>query len=267
MKTKQLFNVQKKRSNFFKIFIVGLLLSMPVLEALAQSRGNSLRRGRAIAGVISTNSPTVICATDDLPDIVNVRVQGAVGNNNWFVTDEGGTILGKQTGGTTFAPNLEGAGGGICFIYHVANRGYIRDVPVGGSFRSLIGRIAISNRIQVTRKSNCNAPINPIPITGTPAGPLTANVSLSGGQVVVNAIGGDSRRVLSVSFFSTLTGSRLGTSRTRIITSDDGAAVRTVISISGIRRTNNPRVIVMVRDANNGRRFDSEVLLLPDLLP
>ncbi len=240
---------------------------MPTLEALAQSTGPRNGRPRPRAGVISTNNPTIICAVDGIADVVNVKVEGSVGTSNWYVTDEAGIVLLKQRGGSTFSTDFEGAGVGICFIYHGANRGGFRNVSVGGNIGSVIGRIRFSPRIQITRRSDCDGPIDPQPTPGTPEGPLEAKSMTVSGKVFVTAIGGDSSRVLEVAFFSSQTGGGLGISETRIITSADGSEVSAEISTRGLYRTLNPRVIVRVRDADNGRTFDRRVLHVPDLLP
>jgi len=160
MELVKLLKIKKTPSNLLKALFVGFLLCLPTLEALAQSTGPRNGPLRPRAGVISTTSPTVVCASDGIADIVRVTVRGVIGTSNWFVTDESGVILGKTRGVRTFSPNLEGAGRGTCFIYHVANRGYIRNVPVGGNIGSLIGNIRFSNRIGVTRLIDCNGPVD-----------------------------------------------------------------------------------------------------------
>ena len=72
----------------------------------------------AEGGQISTTDPTEICAGDGVGDPINVVLANSQGTNSaWVITDANGNILALPEGGPF---DLEGAGSGICLIWHLS---------------------------------------------------------------------------------------------------------------------------------------------------
>ena len=93
---------------------------------------------------------------DDMSDFVtgitldDTNVSGA--NNTWVITDDQGNILGlpptlEAVGGVDF----NGAGAGICLIWHLSYEDGLTGLEVGMNASSLEGCFDLSNSIQVTR--------------------------------------------------------------------------------------------------------------------
>ncbi|WP_306643600.1 T9SS type A sorting domain-containing protein [Sanyastnella coralliicola] len=107
-----------------------------------------IRNGVA-GGTISTEDPTTICALDDNPDPINVTLEGAEGSNSaWVITDDLGNILGLPEGGPF---DLDGAGEGICLIWHLSFEDGLEGAEVGMNANDLEGCYSLSNPITVTR--------------------------------------------------------------------------------------------------------------------
>lgn len=102
-----------------------------------------------IGGTISTDDPTEICAGDGVADPINVTLEGNVGESSaWVITDEAGNILDLSEGGPF---DLEGAGEGVCLIWHLSFDGEISGAEVGMNAENLEGCFELSNAISVTR--------------------------------------------------------------------------------------------------------------------
>ncbi len=102
-----------------------------------------------IGGTISTDDPTEICAGDGVADPINVTLEGNVGESSaWVITDEAGNILDLPVGGPF---DLEGAGAGVCLIWHLSFEGEISGAEVGMNAEDLEGCFELSNAISVTR--------------------------------------------------------------------------------------------------------------------
>ncbi|NET31478.1 MAG: T9SS type A sorting domain-containing protein [Cyanothece sp. SIO1E1] len=103
-------------------------------------------------GHIYTNDATTICAGDGEDDFVDVNLSGAAGANSaWVITDDAGYILALPA-----APpfNFEGAGAGICLIWHLSFDGAISGAEVGQNAADLEGCYELSNSIKVTRRTS-----------------------------------------------------------------------------------------------------------------
>ncbi len=101
-------------------------------------------------GEISTNDPTTICALDGVADPINVTLEGEVGQNMaWVITDGDLNILDLPLGPPF---DLEGAGEGLCIIWHLSWSGELEGAAVGANAGDLSGDcFDLSNPIEVTR--------------------------------------------------------------------------------------------------------------------
>lgn len=102
-------------------------------------------------GHIYTNDATTICAGDGEDDFVDVNLSGEEGANSaWVITDDAGYILALPA-----APpfNFEGAGEGVCFIWHLSFDGAISGAEVGQNAADLEGCYELSNSIKVIRRT------------------------------------------------------------------------------------------------------------------
>ena len=103
-------------------------------------------------GHIYTNDATTICAGDGEDDFVDVNLSGEEGANSaWVITDDAGYILALPA-----APpfNFEGAGEGICLIWHLSFDGAISGAEVGANAADLEGCYELSNSIKVIRRTS-----------------------------------------------------------------------------------------------------------------
>ncbi|MEO1260752.1 MAG: T9SS type A sorting domain-containing protein [Bacteroidota bacterium] len=103
----------------------------------------------AEGGEISTDDPTTICAGDGIGDPIDVTLTGNVGANSaWVITDDAGTILALPA-----APpfDLEGAGAGICLIWHLTFDTGLVGAELGLNANDLEGCFDLSNPITVVR--------------------------------------------------------------------------------------------------------------------
>lgn len=111
-----------------------------------------VERTTASAASISANGQTVfnICASDGVPDVIDVDVVGAVGSTQVFVTtDQNGNIIRVLTG--TTAINFDGFGSGTCLLYHISYDGTVSGIAQGGNINSISGCAGVSNPITVTK--------------------------------------------------------------------------------------------------------------------
>ncbi|MEO1623966.1 MAG: T9SS type A sorting domain-containing protein [Bacteroidota bacterium] len=111
----------------------------------------SVTRNGVDGGTISTSDPTTICAGDGQGDPIDVSLADATGSNSgWIITDTAGLILGLPP-----APpfDLDGAGGGICLIWHISYEDGLTGLMMGGNAGDLDGCFDLSNSISVTRNN------------------------------------------------------------------------------------------------------------------
>jgi hypothetical protein len=107
-------------------------------------------RGGILTNDMNENNQT-ICIGEGIPDLINVRVVNAVGDDfRWFITDESGTILENNR---TPPFNLENAGAGICKIYHVRYVDNLSGTAKGLNINNLEGCFSLSNALTITRQS------------------------------------------------------------------------------------------------------------------
>ena len=103
----------------------------------------------ANGGFISTDDPTEICAGDGIGDPIYVDVAAATGPNTaWIIADDAGNILALPS-----APpfDLEGAGPGLCLIYHVSYNDDVTGITTGNTISDIEGCFDLSDPIAVTR--------------------------------------------------------------------------------------------------------------------
>ncbi|WP_158975819.1 hypothetical protein [Cellulophaga sp. L1A9] len=106
------------------------------------------------AGVL-TGGPYEFCI-DGTADMVSgisldsAHVSGE--NNSWIITDDQGNILGlPPTLEAVEGVNFDGAGAGVCFIWHLSYNGSITGAEVGMNANDLEGDFDLSNALSVTR--------------------------------------------------------------------------------------------------------------------
>ena len=90
-----------------------------------------------------------ICAGDGVADPLDVTLAGAVGTNSaWVITDADANILALPAGPPF---DLEGAGAGVCLIWHLSFEDGLTGAEVGANAADLEGCFSLSNPISVTR--------------------------------------------------------------------------------------------------------------------
>ncbi len=96
---------------------------------------------------------TIVCVTDDEPDIITVELSGNVGTSNYLVTDPDGNILSIQND-TNF--DIGGTTVGRCFIWHLSSQDDLVNFAVGQNVNSITGCFDLSNFIEVSKIENCS---------------------------------------------------------------------------------------------------------------
>ena len=90
-----------------------------------------------------------ICAGDGTSDEFAVTLSDAAGANSaWVITDANANILALAD---TNVFDLEGAGAGVCLIWHLSFEDGLTGVEVGNNAADLMGCFDLSNPITVTR--------------------------------------------------------------------------------------------------------------------
>ena len=111
-----------------------------------------------LGGDIFTTDSTTICVGDGIPNPINVELSGEAGmQSGWVITDDNLNILALPD-----APpfDLEGAGTGICLIWHLSWSGDLMGAEVGANAADLSGDcFSLSNSIEVNRV-DCSAPVS-----------------------------------------------------------------------------------------------------------
>ena len=132
-----------RRITLFSFFIFSLFIQH---IALAQCD--------AVGGLITTDDATTICAGDGQGDPIDVSLNDNMGTNSaWVITDTTGMILGLPT-----APpfDLDGAGVGVCLIWHLSHEDDLTGLAMGNLASDLGGCFDFSNEITVTRYVGVN---------------------------------------------------------------------------------------------------------------
>ncbi|WP_406684834.1 T9SS type A sorting domain-containing protein [Seonamhaeicola sp. MEBiC1930] len=82
-----------------------------------------------------------------------ITIEGNSGaNSQWVVTDYDGNILGLPP--SPYAVNFDGAGEGICLVWHLSFDGDLAGAEVGNNASDIEGCYSLSNPVKVIRKVN-----------------------------------------------------------------------------------------------------------------
>jgi len=116
-----------------------------------------------------SGGPYEFVVGDGTPDMVmDVTVSGNSGANSaWVVTDEAGKILGLPP--TPEAVNFDGAGPGVCLIWHLSYADGLQGLEMGNNaLTDLMGCYDLSNQVRVVRVvptqiSNDDITLYPVP--------------------------------------------------------------------------------------------------------
>lgn len=109
-------------------------------------------------GEIMTMDETTICAGDSIPDPIGVTLTGETGGNSaWVITDTLANILALPAGPPF---DLDGAGPGVCLIWHISYFPGIQGVQVGNNVSDLEGCFDLSNSIAVTRLAGSDCEVD-----------------------------------------------------------------------------------------------------------
>ena len=116
------------------------------------SNAIAIERTGVNGGELATADGTTeleICAGDGASDAFEVVLAGNVGSSSaWVITDQELNILGLPTGPPF---DLEGAGEGVCLVWHLSYDGSLRGVEIGANAGDLQGCFDLSNAITVVR--------------------------------------------------------------------------------------------------------------------
>ena len=98
-----------------------------------------------------TGGPFEFCVGDSMPDMVSgIELTGASGGNSqWVVTDTNGLILGLPP--MPGAVDFNGAGPGVCLIWHLSYEDGLEGLEMGENAKDLMGCFSLSNAITVVR--------------------------------------------------------------------------------------------------------------------
>ncbi len=107
-----------------------------------------------IGGIISANGQTelTICVDDGEPDLITPVVSNNIGDTFWLLTDTLGNIM-LINRSNMF--NLEGAGEGVCQLWHLSAGDIEAGFSAGRNVSDIIGCFDLSNPITITREINC----------------------------------------------------------------------------------------------------------------
>ena len=117
-------------------------LSNPITVVRNQPEGGTL-------ALADGGDEITICAGDGNSDAFDVTLTGNSGTNSaWVITDDAGNILALPPGPPF---DLEGAGPGICLVWHLSFEDGLMGAEVGANANDLDGCFSLSNPITVTR--------------------------------------------------------------------------------------------------------------------
>ena len=144
-------------------------------------------------GEITTEDATEICAGDGIGDPIDVTLTGAEGNNSaWVITDDNLNILGLPASPPF---DLEGAGEGVCLIWHLSYEDGLTGVEMGLNTADLEGIYDLSNPITVVRNGVAGGEITTTDATEICAGDgigdpidvtLTGEVGANSGWIITD---------------------------------------------------------------------------------
>ena len=120
-----------------------------------------------------------ICVGDGISDAFDAKIWENLGDASWLITDADANII-DIPAGPPF--NFEGAGEGVCLLWHVSSFGELTGVEVGANASDIGGCFSLSNPITVTRVSSgeaCEAGVGNALIAG--------NISTEKGDIVSEA--------------------------------------------------------------------------------
>ena len=132
-----------KRKSITKLTIPKWLVLLPLLLFLFTPISASSQE--PVEGGTLSEDPFFFCVGDGQADHVSkVSVEGAEGpNSQWVVTDEEGTILGLPP--SPEAVNFDGAGPGICLIWHLSYADGLEGLEGGNNISDLTGTYDFSD--------------------------------------------------------------------------------------------------------------------------
>ena len=194
-----------------------LLLALTVLLAAPKALANTdeppmaARSLFTIDGGTITGGPFEFCVGDGIADNVSgVELEcNNTENSQWVVTDESGKILGLPP--NPEAVNFDGAGAGVCLIWHLGYADGLEGLDAGNNVSDLVGEYDFSNSIKVYRNQ---------PEAGTlVGGPYEFTVD--GSPDMIDEI--------------SLTGSRSGSNSTFVITDDQGKILGLPPSLEAVK--------------------------------
>ncbi len=109
---------------------------------------------RVIGGRITGDLVFNFTAGDGTPDFVSgLAIQGNQGaNTTWIITDDKRNILGTpKTTADLEAIDFDGAGTGVCLIWHGTYNGEIQGLEMGNNIKDIRGQVAITGTVRVNR--------------------------------------------------------------------------------------------------------------------
>ena len=127
-----------------------------LLTAISQVAGDPCGDGggecQAEGGTL-TGGPFEFTIDGEPDNVSGITLSGQSGaNSTWVVTDEAGKILGlPPTLADVEAENFDGAGAGVCLIWHLSFENGLANAAVGNNASQLEGCFDLSNSIRVTR--------------------------------------------------------------------------------------------------------------------
>ena len=128
-------------------------LSNPIEVNRSQPDGGTLVGG-----------PFSFCVGDGVPDTIAagaITLSGNMGDSKWIITNDSGRIMGLPA--NYDAVNFDGAGVGVCLVWHLSHYGEIVGLTLDSNISNLSGCFDLSDSISVTRNS-C-PPVSPEQLT------------------------------------------------------------------------------------------------------
>ncbi|MDH3649048.1 MAG: T9SS type A sorting domain-containing protein, partial [Saprospiraceae bacterium] len=114
------------------------------------SNAVTVNRTQPVGGTLA-GGPFEFCVGDGMADMVSgVTLSGNVGpNSQYVVTDTLGEILGLP--GSPEEVDFDGAGEGVCLIWHLSYADGLTGLEMGGNTAGLVGCFSLSNSLTVNR--------------------------------------------------------------------------------------------------------------------
>ncbi len=167
-------------------------LSNPITVNRIQPEGGTL-----------TGGPFTFSVGDGVSDNIpqgGITLSGNSGTNSqWVVTDDQGNILGLPP--MPSAVDFEGAGVGVCLVWHLSFEDGLQGAAVGNNASDLVGCYDLSNPIEVNREAATGCFADGGTITGGPfsftVGDGQADMIPAGSITLANANGANSQWVVT----------------------------------------------------------------------